>query len=53
MELRAMIKRKFGWTGVKVQVIGQGTWMIEEDRNTKSRSGETLLPRYQTGYDSH
>jgi diketogulonate reductase-like aldo/keto reductase len=37
-----MIKRKFGWTGVKVQVIGQGTWMIEDDPNTKSRAVETL-----------
>lgn len=24
-----MLKRSFGWTGVKVPVIGQGTWMIE------------------------
>jgi diketogulonate reductase-like aldo/keto reductase len=24
-----MIKRKFGWTGVNVPIIGQGTWMLE------------------------
>jgi diketogulonate reductase-like aldo/keto reductase len=24
-----MIRRKFGWTGVDVPVIGQGTWMME------------------------
>ena len=37
-----MIKRKFGWTGVKVTVIGQGTWLIEEDPNTRSKAVETL-----------
>jgi diketogulonate reductase-like aldo/keto reductase len=23
-----MIRRKFGWTSVKVPIIGQGTWLI-------------------------
>lgn len=26
-----MIHRTFGWTGVSLPVIGQGTWLIEED----------------------
>jgi diketogulonate reductase-like aldo/keto reductase len=26
-----MLTRPFGWTGVEVPVIGQGTWMIEAD----------------------
>lgn len=25
-----MIRRKFGWTGVDVPVVGQGTWMLEK-----------------------
>jgi diketogulonate reductase-like aldo/keto reductase len=25
-----MIKRKFGWTGVEVPIVGQGTWLIED-----------------------
>jgi diketogulonate reductase-like aldo/keto reductase len=30
-----MERRRFGWTGVEVPVIGQGTWFIdEEDRST-------------------
>ena len=37
-----MIKRKFGWTGVKVSVIGQGAWMIEEDPNAGIEAAETL-----------
>src|SRR5687767_9232508 len=28
-EQRQVIRRPFGWTGVEVAVIGQGTWMIE------------------------
>jgi hypothetical protein len=24
-----MIRRKFGWTGVDVPIIGQGTWLID------------------------
>ena len=34
--------RKFGGTGVDVPVIGQGTWMIEEDRDTEALAVEAL-----------
>jgi len=27
-----LLKRKFGWTNVEVPIIGQGTWMIDGDR---------------------
>jgi diketogulonate reductase-like aldo/keto reductase len=37
-----MLKRKFGWSGIDVPVIGQGTWMIEGSRNTELRAIETL-----------
>jgi aryl-alcohol dehydrogenase-like predicted oxidoreductase len=37
-----MLKRKFGWTGVEVAMIGQGTWMIEGGRETESREVEAL-----------
>ena len=37
-----MVMRKFGWTGVEVPVIGQGTWMIEGGRDAERRSVETL-----------
>jgi len=37
-----MIKRNFGWTGVEVPVIGQGTWMIEGGRETESRAVQAL-----------
>ena len=37
-----MIKRKFGWTGVEVPIIGQGTWMIDGDPETESRAIQTL-----------
>lgn len=37
-------KKKFGWTGVNVPAIGQGTWMIEGDGSltAKHRAIETL-----------
>jgi diketogulonate reductase-like aldo/keto reductase len=37
-----MSKRKFGWTGVEVPLIGQGTWMIDGDPETESRAIHTL-----------
>jgi diketogulonate reductase-like aldo/keto reductase len=35
-------KRVFGWTGVEVPVIGQGTWMIEGARDKEQRAVEAL-----------
>jgi diketogulonate reductase-like aldo/keto reductase len=37
-----MIQRKFGWTGVDVSIIGQGTWMIDDDSEVESRALQTL-----------
>jgi diketogulonate reductase-like aldo/keto reductase len=37
-----MLNKKFGWTGIRVPVIGQGTWMIEGNPETESRAIETL-----------
>ncbi len=37
-----MHNKKFGWTGVRVPVIGQGTWMIEGDPEKESRAIDTL-----------
>ena len=38
----AMPKRPFGWTGVDVAVIGQGTWMIEGSASAEKRAVEAL-----------
>ncbi|MGB7718391.1 MAG: aldo/keto reductase, partial [Bryobacteraceae bacterium] len=37
-----MTERAFGWTGVKVPVIGQGTWMIEGSGASERRAVEAL-----------
>lgn len=37
-----MLRRKFGWTGVDVPVIGQGTWKIEGGRDTERQAVEAL-----------
>jgi diketogulonate reductase-like aldo/keto reductase len=37
-----MIKRNFGWTGVRVPVIGLGTWMIDGPQEVERRPIEAL-----------
>ena len=37
-----MLRCPFGWTGVEVPVIGQGTWMIEGSRMVEQRAIESL-----------
>jgi diketogulonate reductase-like aldo/keto reductase len=37
-----MPKKKFGWTGERVPVIVQGTWMIEGNPEKEARAIETL-----------
>src|SRR5690349_393332 len=37
-----MLTRPFGWTGVEVPVIGQGTWMIEGAPEAERRAVATL-----------
>ena len=37
-----MINHKFGWTDVKVPVIGQGTWMIEGSQDSERLAIEGL-----------
>src|SRR6266516_3105241 len=37
-----MINRPFGSTGVDIPAIGQGTWMIEGDRDKEKRAVEAL-----------
>src|SRR3954465_3412314 len=38
----AIPQREFGWTGVQVPIIGQGTWNIEGPRDAEGRAIETL-----------
>src|SRR3954447_17833095 len=38
----AMPQREFGWTGVHVPIIGQGTWNTEGARDAEQRAIETL-----------
>jgi diketogulonate reductase-like aldo/keto reductase len=37
-----MTQRPFGWTGVQVPVIGQGTWMIEGSADAERRAIDAL-----------
>src|SRR5689334_13661056 len=37
-----MISRAFGWTGVEIPVIGQGTWDMEGSREKERRAVEAL-----------
>jgi diketogulonate reductase-like aldo/keto reductase len=37
-----MQRKKLGWTGVEVPVIGQGTWMIEGSREAERRAVAAL-----------
>jgi diketogulonate reductase-like aldo/keto reductase len=41
-----MEKRRFGWTGVQVPVIGQGTWKMEDDPSAEA------LAALRTGLDA-
>jgi diketogulonate reductase-like aldo/keto reductase len=38
----SMPTRAFGWTGVQVPILGQGTWNIEGDRDAERRAIEAL-----------
>jgi diketogulonate reductase-like aldo/keto reductase len=37
-----MVRKTFGWTGVEVPVIGQGTWMIEGSREEELQAVASL-----------
>jgi diketogulonate reductase-like aldo/keto reductase len=42
-------ERTFGWTGVEVPVIGQGTWMIEGSRDKERCAVEALRAGIELG----
>lgn len=42
-------KKKFGWTGVEVSTIGQGTWMIEGDGSAEAK--QRGIEALKTGLD--
>jgi diketogulonate reductase-like aldo/keto reductase len=42
-------KRAFGWTGVEVPLIGQGTWMIEGSRDREQRAVQALRAGIELG----
>lgn len=44
-----MPTRPFGWTGVAVPIIGQGTWMIEGSRDAERRAVEALRLGFDLG----
>ena len=44
-----MITREFGWTKVQVPVIGQGTWMIEGNREAERNAIEALQAGIELG----
>jgi diketogulonate reductase-like aldo/keto reductase len=45
-----MIKQKFGWTSVDVPLIGQGTWLIDND-NVRDSYGSRVIKTLQAGLD--
>lgn len=45
----SMTSRDFGWTGVQLPVIGQGTWMIEGDRAAERGAIEVLRAGIELG----
>jgi len=52
-----MIKRKFGWTDVEVPIIGQGTWLIEDNggrshhHHHNSNNHQIAIKTLQLGLD--
>jgi diketogulonate reductase-like aldo/keto reductase len=45
----SMPLREFGWTGVQVPVLGQGTWMIEGNRDAEKRAVDALRAGLDAG----
>ncbi len=46
-----MVKRRFGWTNIKVPIIGQGTWMIESSRSSRGDLNRLAIETLQLGLD--